>query len=194
MGFGRLTVHLMKNLKFAICYNSRIDDTVYRRLVQTSVTCFLYHGDNYLFVKRSLNKRIDPGRLNGVGERLEPSENYLDAAIRETEEEIGYKASVENISLAGIVKLEGGYTEDWVMCFFKIEVPHMNIPIDVDLNEEGEPLWLHKDEILSGEYDLVDDLNYCMQDIINGKERFFITAQLDKNQKITTANVSKLPI
>ena len=171
-----------------------MDDAKYRRLVQTSVTCFLYHGDNFLFVKRSLKKRIDPGRLNGVGGRLEPGENYLDAAIRETEEETGYRVSIEDVSLAGVVKLEGGYPEDWVMCFFKIKVPHMNLPIEGDPNDEGEPVWLHKDKILGSEYDLVDDLNYCMQDIINGKEVFFITAQLDKNQKITVANVSKLPI
>lgn len=171
-----------------------MDDTIYRRLVQTSVTCFLHHGENYLFLKRSPKKRIDPNRLNGVGGRLDPGENYLDAAIRETEEETGYCVNVEDVTLAGLVKLEGGYPEDWVMAFFKIRVPHMNVPIADKLNEEGELLWLHKDNILSSQYELVDDLNYCMQDIINGKEQFFITAQLDDNQKITVANVSKLPV
>jgi 8-oxo-dGTP pyrophosphatase MutT (NUDIX family) len=162
--------------------------------VQTSVTCFLYHGDNYLFLKRSANKRIDPGRLNGVGGRLDPGESYLDAAIRETEEETGYRVNIEDVSLAGIVKLEGGYPEDWVMSFFKIRVPHMNIPVNDISREEGELIWLHKDKILDSDYDLVDDLNYCMQDIVNGKEQFFITAQLDEKQKITSASVSKLPI
>ena len=143
-------------------------------------------------MKRSLKKRIDPGRLNGVGGRLEPGENYLDAAIRETEEETGYKVNVEDVRLAGVVKLHGGYPEDWIMCFFKIEVPHMNIALDDKLKEEeGEFIWLHKDKILDSEYDLVDDLNYCMQEIINGKELFFITAQLDEKQKLTVASVSK---
>jgi len=104
-----------------------MDDTKYRRLVQTSVTCFLYHADDYLFVKRSLTKRIDPGRLNGIGGKIEPHENYLDAAIRETEKETGYKVSVDDITLSGVVKLEGGYVEDWVMCFFKIKVPHKSV-------------------------------------------------------------------
>lgn len=163
----------------------------YKRLVQTSVTCFLYHNDKYLFLKRNLNKRVDPGRLNGVGGRLEPGENYLDAAIRETEEETGYQVNVEDVSLSGVVKLEGGYDEDWVMCFFKIKVPHMNIPLGSKVENEGELIWLHKDEILKSEHDLVDDLNYCMQDIVNGKEQFFITAQLDTHQKITAASISK---
>ena len=74
-----------------------MDDKKYRRLVQTSVTCFLYHGDDYLFLKRNLSKRIDPGRLNGIGGRVEPRENYLDAAIRETKEETGYQVSVDDI-------------------------------------------------------------------------------------------------
>jgi len=171
-----------------------MDDTAYRRLVQTSVTCFLYHGDDYLFIQRSPTKRIDPGKLNGVGGWLEPGENYLDAAVRETEEETGYTVSIEDISLAGVVKLQGGYPEDWVMCFFKIRVPHKHVPAGSEPNDDGKLLWLPKDKILNSEYELVDDLHYCMQDIITGKELFFITAQLDSNQKIIAANTSKLPI
>jgi hypothetical protein len=49
-----------------------MDDDKYIRKVQTSVTNFIYCGDDYLFLKRNLNKRVDPGRLNGVGGRLEP--------------------------------------------------------------------------------------------------------------------------
>lgn len=168
------------------------DDTIYRRLVQTSVTCFLYHGDDYLFLKRGPHKRVDPNRLNGIGGRVEPGENYLDAAIRETEEETGYKVNVDDVELAGVVKLEGGYPEDWVMCFFKIKVPHKRIPIGDSPTDDGQLLWLHKDKILQNEYELVDDLNYCMQDIITGKELFFITAQVDDNEKIIVASTSKL--
>lgn len=171
-----------------------MDDKKYRRLVQTSVTCFLYHGDDYLFLKRNLSKRIDPGRLNGIGGRVEPRENYLDAAIRETKEETGYQVSVDDIRLSGVVKLDGGYSEDWVMCFFKIMVPSKKIPIGTMTDEDGELLWLHKSEILESEYELVDDLNYCMQDIVNEKELFFITAQVDKHQKIISASVSKLSV
>ena len=170
-----------------------MDDKAYRRLVQTSVTCFLQHGDEYLFLKRNKSKRVDPGRLNGIGGRVELGENYLDAAIRETEEETGYKVRIEDIQLAGIVKLQGGYPEDWVMCFFKIQVPSKIIPIGTKSDEDGELIWLHKDKILGSEYELVNDLNYCIPDIVNGKNLFFMTAQVDDTQKITHANMSKLP-
>lgn len=135
-----------------------MEEEKYLRQVQTSVTNFLYCGDEYLFIKRNLNKRIDPGRLNGIGGRVEPGENYLEAAIRETEEETGYKVTPEDIKLSAVAKLEGGYKEDWVMCFFKIKVPHKNIPLG-NKTEDGDLLWINKDEVFSSEHELVDDLN-----------------------------------
>ena len=107
----------------------------YIRKVQTSVTNFIYCGDYYLFLKRNPNKRIDPGKLNGVGGRLEPGEDYFAAAIRETKEETGYDVAPEDVKLTGVVKLEGGYDEDWVMCFFKIKVPNKKIPIGTKTND-----------------------------------------------------------
>jgi len=80
------------------------------------------------------------------------------------------------------------------MCFFKIKVPDKTIPKGDESDEEGTLVWLNKDKILNSEYELVDDLNYCMQDIINEKELFFITARLDDSQKITVASTSKLPL
>lgn len=163
----------------------------YTRLVQTSVTNFLYCGDFYLFVHRDQNKRVDPGRLNGIGGRLEPGENYLDAALRETEEETGYAVKPADIRLAGVVKLEGGYQEDWVMCFFKIRVSSKKIPKGNQTNE-GELVWIHKDRVLDSDYELVDDLNYCFKDLVEGKQILFITARLDKKQKIYDISISKL--
>jgi 8-oxo-dGTP diphosphatase len=166
---------------------------IHIRNSQTSVTNFLFSGDYYLFLHRNLNKRTDPGRLNGIGGRLELGENYLDAAIRETEEETGYIVTAEQIKLAGVVKLEGGYPEDWIMCFFKIEVSNKNIPKGND-TEDGDLIWIHKDEVLDSHYELVDDLNYCFKDIVEGKEMFFMTAQLNNMQKIVQTSVSKLKI
>ena len=169
------------------------DSKKYIRKVQTSVTNFLYHKDDYLFVHRNLDKWIDPGRLNGIGGRVEPGENYLDAAIRETEEETGYKVIPENIKLSGIVKLEGGYREDWVMCFFKIYVPTKIIPRG-HKTEDGDLMWINKDKVLDSKYELVDDLNYCFKDIVAEKEQFFITAQLDKDEKIYKTSIAKIKI
>ncbi len=164
---------------------------VHIRKVQTSVTNFVWCGDYYLFLKRNNNKRVDPGRLNGVGGRVDPGENYLDAAIRETEEETGYVVSPENVRLAGVVKLEGGYEEDWVMCFFKLRVKNKIIPKE-KRTEDGELLWIHKDKVLDTKYELVDDLNYSFKDIVRDDNIYFMTAKLNKNQKVKEVSVTKI--
>ncbi len=163
----------------------------YIRQVQTSVTLFLYHVNDYLFLKRDTHKRVDPGKLNGVGGRLEPGEDFLAAAIRETHEETGYKVAAKDVQLSAIVKLEGGYQEDWVMCFFRIRVPNKKIPKG-NKTEDGELIWLQKDKVLNSEYNLIDDLVYTFDDIVNGKETVFMTAKFGDDQKIYDVSIGKL--
>lgn len=162
----------------------------YIRKVQTSVTIFIHKDDDYLFLKRADNKRIDLGRLNGVGGRLEPGEDYLTAAIRETKEETGYVIKPTQISLAGVVKLEGGYQEDWVMCFLKVNVDNKELP--KPNYEDGKFIWLDKDIVLDSNYELVDDLNYCFKDIVAAKHIFFLTAQIDEKHKIYSTSIGIL--
>ncbi len=157
----------------------------YRRLVQTSVTLFVHCGDEYLFLKRSADKRVDASRLNGVGGRVEPGEDFLSAAVRECIEETGYHPQWSDIELSGVISVEGGYDEDWVMCFFKIAVPHKDVPIGLE-TEDGELLWLHKDAVLDSGYELVDDLHYCFSDIVEGKKQIFATYTLDEAQKVVS--------
>lgn len=168
-----------------------MEEEKYIRKVQTSVTNFVCYGDEFLFLKRSSNKRIDPNRLNGIGGRVEPGEDFLHAAIRETEEETGYRVEPKDIQLSGVVKLEGGYAEDWVICFFKIQVLDKNIPHGRK-TDDGELIWLHKDKVLDSDYELVDDLNYCFKDIVSGEHIFFMNTKLAENQKIYEMNIGRL--
>lgn len=165
----------------------------YIRHVQTSVTCFLHCGDDYLFLKRDMRKRVDPGKLNGIGGRVDPAEDFLTAAIRETQEETGYKVSAEDTRLAVVARLEGGYSEDWVMCFFTITVPSKNIPHG-DQTKDGKLLWLHKDKVLDSGHELVDDLNYVFKDLAEGNNLIFFNAQVTPSEKIENIKISKLNI
>ena len=169
-----------------------MSDKKYIRKVQTSVTNFIHCGDEYLFIHRSQKKRIDANRLNGIGGRVEPDENYLDAVIRETKEETGYIVDPSNVRLAAVFKLEGGYKEDWVMCFFKTEVPTKNIPHELLETEDGKLIWLHKDKVLDSQYELVDDINYCFKDIIESKYIIFGNARVNEKEKIEKVSISRL--
>ena len=166
-------------------------DSNYHRLVQTSVTVFIHKDNKYLFLKRNNDMRIDPGRLNGVGGRLEQGEDYLACCIREVAEETGYTISPQNIKLSGVVKLEEGYPENWVMCFFKVKVDSTVIPKGTK-TEDGELIWLDEDEVLDSKYSLVDDINYCFKDIVDEQRLFFLTAKLNSNQIIEKTSISYL--
>ncbi len=164
----------------------------YIRKVQTAVNNFIFHGDDYLMLHRKKSARVDPGRLNTIGGRVEPGENFLDAVVRETEEETGYVIDSEDISLAGVVKLEGGYDEDWVMMFFKTAVDSKEIPHG-SKTDDGELLWIHKDKVLDSDFELVDDFYYCFKDVVASDSIFFLTAKLDEKQKVRDVSMSKLP-
>lgn len=158
-----------------------------------SVTNFLHHGDDYLFIHRTkkTDYQVDSGRLNGIGGKLEPGEDFLAAAIRETKEETGLVVKPSAIKLAGVVRMTGGYAQDWVMCFFKIAVDTKQVPLGMT-NPEGELLWLPKAEVLSSDYELVNDLHYCFQDITANKIPFFADAQMNDDETVNQWNVSYL--
>jgi 8-oxo-dGTP pyrophosphatase MutT (NUDIX family) len=162
------------------------------RLTYLSVTNFLYVGDEYLFLHRAPHKKVDANRLNGIGGKVDPGENYLMAAIRETYEETGYKVTAANIQLSGVARLEGGYQEDWVFCFFKISVPDKNIPKGFS-TDDGEFMWLHKDEALKSQYEMVDDLKICFPKVVESAGVFFFSAQMNDQEKIASYTLTDLP-
>lgn len=162
-----------------------------KRTTQTSVTNFLKFKDKYLFVKRADDKKIDPNRLNGIGGKTEPGEDYLSAAIRETKEETGYQVPPSDCQLMGVVKLEGGYEEDWVMCFFELKVKTDQIPVGFK-TDEGEFVWLTANEALNSNYELVDDLNYSLPLFEQKKFPFFMTAVLNDDEKIEEYSLRSL--
>jgi len=162
-----------------------------KRYTKTSVNNFIHCGDEYLFVKRAADKEVDAGRLNSIGGKLEPGENWLDCVIRETEEEVCLKIKPNDIEFLGMIRLEGGYDEDWIMCFFKTEVKKKHIQ-DGHISSEGEFVWLNKNKVLESKYELVDDLHYSWDDIINSKNIFFASAQLNEKQKVEKYSVNEI--
>ena len=159
---------------------------------QLSVTNFLYCGDEYLFIHRASGRKIDGGKLNGIGGKVEEGEDYLSAAVRETKEETGFIITPHDIFLSGVIHLHGGYEDDWTMCFFKISVPTKDVPLGFEISE-GKLLWLPKDKVLNSGYELVDDLRIVWDKIVAENEIFFMDATVDENEKITTFSLRSLP-
>lgn len=141
-----------------------------------------------MFVVRAEDKGTDAGLLNGVGGKLEPGENYLDCAVRETIEETGYQVTPADCTMVGLVNLTGGYQEDWVMGFFVVEVPSLEVPVGMSTSE-GEFRWLAPAELFSQEVDVVDDLTYCW-DALVARRRFFLAATLNAQEKIISHSLS----
>lgn len=141
---------------------------------------------------RNASRAVDANLLNGIGGKLEQGEDFLHAAIRETAEETGYTVSEADCKLRAVVNLEGGYPEDWVMCFFMISVPTQQIPHGSH-TPEGELMWLAADQVLHTGYEVVDDLHYCWEDLVAYPGVLFLGLQLNDSEKITHYAASKLP-
>lgn len=54
---------------------------------QTAVLCFVFSGDQVLLIEKK--RGLGAGKVNGPGGKIDPGETALEAAIRETQEEIG---------------------------------------------------------------------------------------------------------
>lgn len=161
------------------------------RLTFCSVTNFLCVGDEFLFVHRGPHTKVDANRLNGIGGKLEAGENYIDAVIRETSEEVGYTPAIEQIHFCGVGRLEGGYQQDWIVGFFRIDLPHKVVEHGQP-NQEGNLLWLHKDEALHTGHELVDDLKFVFPMIAEHQPPFFFSATLTPEEKISQYSLQQL--
>jgi 8-oxo-dGTP pyrophosphatase MutT (NUDIX family) len=163
------------------------------RLTFCSVTVFLRHVDQFLFLQRPNNKKVDSGRVNGVGGKLENGENYLAAAVRETKEETGYQISAQDMRLAGIARIQGGYPEDWIVSFFTAQVKDKTPPIGWD-TPHGQLFWTSSAEVLSQKYNLVDDIYIVLPIIEEAKNLFFLSTQMDQNEKVAEYTLSLTPV
>jgi 8-oxo-dGTP pyrophosphatase MutT (NUDIX family) len=161
------------------------------RRTQISVTVFLKCQSKYLFLLRSPERTVDANRLNGIGGKVESGENFLDTALRETQEETGYLVTAEQTRWAGMANLEGGYPVDWITVFFVIEVDSLEIPVGHD-TREGQLMWLKPDEVLSSKHELVDDL-YLIWPLVIKQQPFFLQATLNDQEKIAKHSLTILP-
>ena len=111
---------------------------------------FITRGDFVLLLKGAPDKRIWPGRYNGVGGHVEQGEDTLTAARRELLEETGLVCP--DLRLFGIVTVDTGENRGIGMYIFRGEL-RSGEPTP---SSEGTLEWIHKARL--GSLDLVDDL------------------------------------
>jgi len=120
-------------------------------------------GDKFLVLKRSLNKKIDPGKLHFSGGKVDPNEEPLCAAQRELFEETGLK--VDNIRLEAVITELSPYQhgENWLVFYFS------GIYKSGKLKEspEGEFLWLNKKEIIDQRQNLIPSVRVIIDYILD---------------------------
>lgn len=102
-------------------------------LVTPRVLLFLQRGGKWLFIQGAAHKWW-AGKLNGIGGSVEPGEDVLTAARRETLEETGLEA--RSLSLAAVVSV---VSEPPVLLFVFVGTLGAG---DVQSSPEGELLWL----------------------------------------------------
>lgn len=146
----------------------------------------LRDGDNILM---GLKKRgFGVGKYNGIGGKLDPNETCLNAAIRETEEEIGVKV-LECDRVATIIfrdLIYKGELVDSLMHAF-VATKWQGTPVETD---EMAPIWFHKDKIPYNKT-WVDD-EFWMPQVLEGKKIHGLFC-FDENYNLISKNVEILP-
>lgn len=108
--------------------------------------CFVLDREDVLLIKRSVHKRLFPGKINGLGGHVEHFEDVRTSVTREVMEEAGI--AVTDLWLAGVINadvsevqtnVEGTDGVPGIMIFvFTAQAASR----DVRASEEGELLWV----------------------------------------------------
>lgn len=94
---------------------------------------FLRRDDEVLLIHKK--RGLGTGKVNGPGGRLEPGEDFAQAAVRETEEEVGLKVS----GLKEIAELSFVFVDGYSLYARVFQADHFTgTPTETD---EADPFW-----------------------------------------------------
>lgn len=150
------------------------DATVGRWLTIPRTLCFVTNGTDVLLLKRALNRRVYPGKYNGVGGHLERDEDPLQGAVREIREETGLE--VDNIRFCGVSHIDAGQATGILLLIFRAEA----LSRDFQDSVEGRLEWVPQADVLT--YDLVEDLPEFLPRVLAmspGDPPFFVHVSYD---------------
>ena len=130
------------------------------RPVEVATLCFVIQDGQILLIRKK--RGLGAGKINGPGGRLEPSETPLQAAIRETEEELG--VTPVNPHWAGSLRFQflDGYSLD---CSVFVAGSCIGNAIETD---EAVPMWTPLEQIPYG--DMWADDQFWLPGMIRGEK------------------------
>jgi 8-oxo-dGTP diphosphatase len=141
--------------------------------------CFITNGSDVLLMKRGENRRVFPGRYNGIGGHLERNEDPITGARREIIEETGL--DVTDLRLRGITNVDAGQAAG-IMLFTFTAVAASRDLIDCD---EGTLHWVPMAEV--NDLPLVEDLPLLLPRLFGenaSSEIFFAHMRYDKQDRV----------
>ena len=109
------------------------------RFSEHAVLCFVLQENHILLMRKK--RGLGRGKINGPGGRLEPGESYYDAAVRETEEELGITPRKLREAAHLTFVFTDGYTLE-ARAFVALAYEGELVETD-----EGEPMWFSFSEI-----------------------------------------------
>ena len=109
-------------------------------LKRAATLCVLKNHQSFMLLKR--NKEPNQGLFTPVGGKLDPYENPLQAAIRETREETGI--DIDNIKFCGMLTETSAVKYNWINYVYLAEIEKITPPVC----NEGELKWIHFDDVL----------------------------------------------
>jgi 8-oxo-dGTP diphosphatase len=127
--------------------------------MEKAVLCLIIEDNRILLIRKK--KGLGAGKINGPGGRIEPGEKAIDAAVRETEEEVGLTPiNVQRKAVLSFVFTDGFsiYVE-----VFTASACRGNM-IETD---EATPYWFRLDEIPY--HEMWDDDSHWLPLILEGK-------------------------
>ena len=123
-----------------------------RYRVTPRTLCFVTHGDEVLLLRGAPDKRIWPGKYNGVGGHVEASEDVYNAARREIGEETGL--AVHDLRLRGVINIPVDADDNAGIVVFVFTATAATK--DTHPSDEGALEWIGRDRV--SELDLAEDL------------------------------------
>lgn len=139
-----------------------VDVAARRYKVIPRVLVFVLRDDDVLLLKGAPDKRIWPGRYNGIGGHVEADEDVYTAARREVKEEAGIVA--RDLRLRGVINIDvGGPTGVMLFVFTACAGNEELVP-----SPEGTPEWVPRQRVR--ELQVVQDLPSLLERIASMDE------------------------